>query len=254
MKRNWLIELRKSKKMTQENVATNAFIDRGYYAQIEKGVRNPSFSVALNIAKTLDFHPSLFFQDSSSPQILTNKIYKYFEFTDEGNVLYLYSNFEDYLQNAVTFLLTGIAKNSHTILIDNHENLIEIQQRLETIITNDKEKKTIYLIDADDFNQQDGEKLVKQYFKTHFDENVVIRIWLHGNMELENTVVSKLQTHINGKKILFLRILNALTVSAGTHIELMRKYLYLMTDLEIVYSPLYQSSDYSIIFPPLYQQ
>ena len=61
--REWLIQARKQKRYTQEQVATQCFIDRSYYAQIEKGTRNPSMEVAKKIATALGIHPSTFFTD-----------------------------------------------------------------------------------------------------------------------------------------------------------------------------------------------
>ncbi|WP_216827414.1 helix-turn-helix domain-containing protein [Alkalihalobacterium elongatum] len=59
--RNWLREIRKEKGLTQDEVATKAFINRAFYTQIENGSRNPSFEVAKNIANTLGINPSAFF-------------------------------------------------------------------------------------------------------------------------------------------------------------------------------------------------
>ncbi|MBP1934433.1 helix-turn-helix domain-containing protein [Ammoniphilus resinae] len=127
MKREWLIKLRKSKKFTQNAIATKAFIDRGYYAQIEAGVRNPSFTVALNIAKVLDFDPLIFFQNlhnrtNSSQQNINLSVSDCFLNMDKAKILYLYSNLESYLQYEMTFILTGIQKASHTLIIDNKRN------------------------------------------------------------------------------------------------------------------------------------
>ncbi|UOQ45192.1 helix-turn-helix domain-containing protein [Halobacillus salinarum] len=61
--RTWLIHLRKEKRLTQQQVAQTAHIDRAYYAQIESGTRNPSMAVASQIANVLSINPSLFFSD-----------------------------------------------------------------------------------------------------------------------------------------------------------------------------------------------
>lgn len=54
--------------MTQKDVANQCYIDRSYYTQIETGNRNPSRYVAINIAKVLNFDPSVFFtEELSSP-------------------------------------------------------------------------------------------------------------------------------------------------------------------------------------------
>jgi transcriptional regulator with XRE-family HTH domain len=65
--RTWLITIRKRKKMTQEEVASAAFIDRAYYAQIESGGRNPSEEIREQLASILDFHPSTFILADESP-------------------------------------------------------------------------------------------------------------------------------------------------------------------------------------------
>ncbi|MFE8700709.1 helix-turn-helix domain-containing protein [Cytobacillus sp. FJAT-54145] len=80
MKREWLIHLRKRKNYTQKQVATMAFIDRSYYAQIESGERSPSDDVAKSIANILEFHYSTFSLDENpfeyslvnSPMILAH--------------------------------------------------------------------------------------------------------------------------------------------------------------------------------------
>ncbi len=61
--REWLIQARKQKGYTQEQVAMQCFIDRSYYAQIEKGTRNPSMEVAKKISTALGVNPSTFFND-----------------------------------------------------------------------------------------------------------------------------------------------------------------------------------------------
>ncbi|OXS56772.1 transcriptional regulator [Bacillus sp. DSM 27956] len=59
-KRTWLTKLRKRKKMTQQEVAAKAFIERSYYAQIENGIRKPSPEVTIKLGQVLDFHASSF--------------------------------------------------------------------------------------------------------------------------------------------------------------------------------------------------
>ncbi|WP_306010407.1 helix-turn-helix transcriptional regulator [Bacillus sp. MMSF_3328] len=66
MKRNWLIKLRKSKKLKQADIAGQIPINRGYYSQIELGVRNPSEPISKAIGRILNFDPSLLLFDSSA--------------------------------------------------------------------------------------------------------------------------------------------------------------------------------------------
>ncbi len=61
--RFWLLEKRKHKEKTQDYIAYKARISRSMYAMIESGERNPSVTVAKNIAKVLNFDWTLFFED-----------------------------------------------------------------------------------------------------------------------------------------------------------------------------------------------
>lgn len=67
LKRNWLIKIRKNKHLTQQQVASSSYIDRGFYAQIENGIRDPSITVAKKIALALSFNPAAFFSDLADP-------------------------------------------------------------------------------------------------------------------------------------------------------------------------------------------
>lgn len=48
-----LKEVREQSKLTQEDVAKGTGITTGYYARIERGEENPTFSVLENICKAL---------------------------------------------------------------------------------------------------------------------------------------------------------------------------------------------------------
>lgn len=62
MKRNWLIEKRLLKQLTQQQVADAVGISRSYYSDIENGNRSPSGKVAKAIADFLVFSMDLFFK------------------------------------------------------------------------------------------------------------------------------------------------------------------------------------------------
>lgn len=64
--RDWLIKKREVAGYTQEQVAKMAKIKRSYYTMIERGNRRPSVDVAKNIADTLSFEWTIFFQHDSN--------------------------------------------------------------------------------------------------------------------------------------------------------------------------------------------
>ncbi|KEO81128.1 helix-turn-helix transcriptional regulator [Tumebacillus flagellatus] len=61
MKRDWLVERRHSRGLSQLQVAEGAGISRTYYSEIENG-KKPSGSAAFSIASFLEFDMSLFFK------------------------------------------------------------------------------------------------------------------------------------------------------------------------------------------------
>ena len=60
--RDWLIEERRKKQLTHEEVATRCGISRQYYGFIEAGVRNCPVKTAKKIAEVLGFHWEKFFE------------------------------------------------------------------------------------------------------------------------------------------------------------------------------------------------
>lgn len=61
--RYWLEKLRKKAGLTQEEAADLSNIARTTYAMIEQGNRQPSVKVAKNIAQTLNFEWTTFFDN-----------------------------------------------------------------------------------------------------------------------------------------------------------------------------------------------
>lgn len=61
--RQWLIEMRRVKELTQKQVANLAGISRSYYSDIELGYKKPGGKTAKKIADTLGFDMNIFFED-----------------------------------------------------------------------------------------------------------------------------------------------------------------------------------------------
>jgi len=59
--RTWLSSIRDAKGYTQKDVSSNCGISRSFYADIERGVRNPKPSTAQDIATFLGFDWTIFF-------------------------------------------------------------------------------------------------------------------------------------------------------------------------------------------------
>lgn len=64
--RKWLVDTREAQELTQLQIADIVSISRAHYANIENGLRRPSYEVAKKIADILDFDWTLFFEDNEN--------------------------------------------------------------------------------------------------------------------------------------------------------------------------------------------
>jgi putative transcriptional regulator len=64
--RKWLKEMRLQRKLTQNDIAEKANIERSYYTMIESGARTPSVPVAKAIGETIGFNWTIFFDNYSN--------------------------------------------------------------------------------------------------------------------------------------------------------------------------------------------
>lgn len=249
--------------MTQSEVASSAFIDRGYYSQIETGKRNPGLNIASNIAKVLGFDSLMFYQEhldhTSNDKGPGYQIAEYFRRKDSGEILYLYNSAEDHLQHLISFLVSGAGKKSNCLIIDYQKNRYLLQE----ILTESEILKHIHFInkeEIDDLNIYDAIHKRSASQILHGDLKP-IRIWLSEDPHEQNDWFRKLEDYLNARdmkidknKVLFVRSYNASLITAGMHIKMMRNFSYLMTDNEIVDSPFYSAGNKSIIFPSLFIQ
>jgi transcriptional regulator with XRE-family HTH domain len=264
MKRNWLIQFRKAKHLTQEQVAAAAFIDRGYYSQIETGKRNPGLNVANNIAKVLHFDPLMFFQNHLQDQDHSKKfiLSELIKQTFPDNIVYLYNSKEKYHDNLIAFLITTIEARSSCLILEKKGEISHIQKRLQAYLTKDQINKYISIINIEDLNILD----LKDQLNHLLDSNkksgytLPLRVWVHEEKSNTYEWIEKFRNILhsremkNNEDVQFLRSFNASMISAVDHIKMMRNTPYLMTDFEIVNSPLYHSSTTSYIFPSLFIQ
>lgn len=253
--------------MTQSQVASSAFIDRGYYSQIETGKRNPGLNIAINIAKVLDFDSIMFYQEhlthTSIDKSPDYQIAEYFRIKESGEILYLYNSAEDHLEHAMRFLVSGVGKKSDCLIIDYQKNLYLLQEILGEFLTDCEILKHIHFINKEEIDDLDIFDAIHKLSasQTKYGNLTPIRIWLSEEPHDQNDWLRKLEyclkardMKLNKNKLLFIRSYNASLITAGMHIKMMRNYPYLMTDNELVDSPFYGAGNKSTIFPSLFIQ
>ncbi|MFD1637442.1 helix-turn-helix domain-containing protein [Evansella tamaricis] len=270
MRKNWLIELRKSRNMTQEEVAFAAFINRGYYSQVETGKRTPSLNVAINIARVLKFDPMMFYRDhlldfSENGFNLKNNIPETFRSMIDGQILYLYSNPDKFVEHVVTFLVTAGEKDSHCLLIDDYKNYCKVRQKLQASHNHRDINTHLWSVNIGDLKHMDPKQIEQRIldYQIHFTEIKTIRIWINEETVDKVDWLYNFETYLRTKsrnwtkpkvKLLFIRSYNANRISADLSIKMMRMYSHLMTDVEIVHSPIYKNDNKSFLFSPLSTQ
>lgn len=262
VKREWLSQIRKSKSMTQEQVAKLAYIDRAFYSQIENRKRNPSFNVAENIARVLGFSPLIFYKeniDNESNNSVYNIPQKY-RAIDSGGILYVYNSSEMYLQRCMEFLISGIEQNSYCLIIDNLNNNLQIRKNIKDTLNNNDllESNYIQFINKEEVTINKSYDIINhrlEELQWYFGNEKTIRVWIHNGNTRENNMKNQLDTSsLYNNKNIFVQSFEATTITAEMYIKFMRIYPYLMTDYEIVDSPLYITNNNSNILPSFFIQ
>ncbi|MBM7578188.1 helix-turn-helix domain-containing protein [Jeotgalibacillus terrae] len=268
MKREWLIELRKAKELTQQKVADQSFIDRSYYSQLENGVRDPSPSVAENIAKVLNFDFLRFFTDHfyqnepNMPMIKTvrtdHDVLSLVELK-HGKVMYHYSNIEAFSKNTTAFILSKVRQNIPCVIINHNKSSLDIYHELNQLLPQSEIENYVhfcsYDISTDPVNS-DFYKLIKEKVKHHQYFN----IWINDTFLDRKDSFQKLKIFIETCEIelkdykwLLICSFDASMVSANEYIKAMKLFHYMMTDHELVSSPFHnkQYVKASTLFDPI---
>ena len=73
IKRDWLANYRKEKKLTHQEVAEKVNISRQYYGFIENGERTRSVPIAKRLGKLFGFDWPIFFEDDCYKSLHSNK-------------------------------------------------------------------------------------------------------------------------------------------------------------------------------------
>lgn len=258
--REWLIQLRKFKQLTQEQVASSSFIHRSYYSQIEGGKRSPSFNVAKNIAKVLEFNPLQFYKEdernisfepannSLNMDIFQLDILEYFRNLDQGKIIYSYSDFRDYNKYLFEYLLVVIQNNKHCILIEDEEIYLDLKNKLKFICSSENIINYINHFNINECCFEENLLELKDLILRHNNANDNISIWLHEKIPVR--IWDKLlELDLELANIPVVQAFNAALISAGEYIKMMQRHSLIMIDGQIIKSPFYNKNRDSLVLP-----
>lgn len=181
-----------------------------------------------------------------------------------SHILYFYDELEEYLNNAVSFIRTGLELGQHIIIVENRSRMEVILYRLKPFISEEQFER-LNLIDSYQFyeaHESFNYNLVFQNLvvvvQPYLDGAIPVRAWAHVALNDEGFVLENLSTYecrcdlaINQLGILTVCSYSAQTLSATVLIKMMKYHEYVMMDQEIVRSNLYSRQDEAILFPSL---
>lgn len=244
LKREWLYHIRKTRRLTQQQIANRAYINRSYYSQIENGNREPSYQVAVNIAKVLDIDPAQFLKKlNSSSTIQSNQL-----FPTTGPILYLYNSIDRFKQNLFTFLLTGLRNNHVCYMIAPNQTLEQIHTSMDSQLFEYSRKHR--LVFDDEYCHERLSLISKKQAKPLY-------IWYHIEQIGSETEFYKIKLTLellHATRAVIVVSSDAATTTANLHIALLREFPHMMTDDELVDSPLYKHTRSFNIYPTLFIQ
>jgi PAS domain S-box-containing protein len=185
--------------------------------------------------------------------------------SNHGHILYIYEQIEKYIDNAVSYIKTGIELGHHLLMIENKDRYNRIYHELEKSLSHCALRR-IHYVDNYEFYRLYGDfqyESIVQHFKNILlpfqENNIPIRTWAHvewkEQKDIQSTLINyenKADEFVDSSQLISVCAYNGNEISAALHTHLLRNHDYFMTDYELVKSSLY--SKRTDIVPALLEQ
>jgi PAS domain S-box-containing protein len=184
------------------------------------------------------------------------------QISNHGHILYVYEAIDSYVENAISYITTGIEHGHHLLIIDSKERFELIYFRLKELLSVEK-LDYIHYVDNYEFYRL-YEDFHCETIVNHFTEilnpflvqNISIRTWAHVEWKEQDNIYSKIKKFenmadqsVNATELISVCAYDGNQISASLQSVLLRNHEYFMTDSELVKSNLYKKRD--VIFPTL---
>ncbi|MBM6619655.1 MEDS domain-containing protein [Bacillus suaedaesalsae] len=193
------------------------------------------------------------------------RLNKMIDVTNHGHILYIYDSIDCYIDNASTYIFTGVEEGHQVLFIERKELFEQILQTLEQSLT-PEQLKNVHFCDNqeyyrtyDDFN---SEKILEHFSKTlqkMFNPHLSVRTWANVDWKKQESISTKLEHFeimadecVRDSKVISVCAYCGERISATLQNKLLRSHDYFMTDHEFVKSNLYQIRN--VTFPSLWEQ
>jgi PAS domain S-box-containing protein len=180
------------------------------------------------------------------------------ELQEGAHVLYTFTDPERYLDNAVSFISTGLKFAHGTIFVDDNSILDVIKKRLIIKGFSEEDISKILFLNSKDFygaeNVFDINKILNSSgwaFKKFLDQDIPIRSWakvqwladqccLREKLKTYEFESDKAVNHIHSFSIC---AYDGSKLDASTQLEIMKSHQYIMTDNELTISNFYKNDN-----------
>lgn len=184
---------------------------------------------------------------------LTNNM----ELINGAHILYTYSDYEKYIENAVSFVSTGLTLGHGVIFIDNEETFdVVLNELRQKGFSQENLDKIVFANHIDFYGANDIftiDRVIQTFSKLvqpFIDQEIPLRSWANV-IWLENQccLLDKLKT-FEAEADLFVSQIKTFSVCAydgsmlpsNIHLEMMKNHPYIMTDTEMALSSFYHKS------------
>ncbi|MFF2501151.1 MEDS domain-containing protein [Peribacillus sp. NPDC058075] len=162
------------------------------------------------------------------------------------HIFYHFEQMDYYIENAVSFIVSGIKQGDHIILIENESISVRIFNKVRLVLTAE-EMSNVHYTDNFAFYCKHGDfhtpTIVADFaeiLKPFLDENLTIRTWAHvewgHQLEIEqkiNQFEEVANKSVNEMGIVSVCAYDTATITESIMKNLMKSHEFLMTDIEL---------------------
>jgi hypothetical protein len=130
--------------------------------------------------------------------VLKTKHFKTINDLTEGHLLYFFENVEEYIQNVIEFVISGLEKNQYPIIIENDRIILFVKKILESMLNESQLIKVKFLNNFDfyfemgDFRCNSIFKFLPSLIEGYAEKKYAVRSWAHVEWGDEREVHKKL--------------------------------------------------------------
>lgn len=164
-----------------------------------------------------------------------------------GHIFYYTNELNLYIQNSISYIISGIEQGDHILFLENDRIYPLIQNRLEKLLTKEQFTK-IHFINNFDFYWQNNNfhpPTIVSYFSdilnSYEKDNISIRTWGHVEWGNQKEIMQDIEDYekqvnhmLHGKNVISVCAYDAERVPDILKTKLLKTHDFLMTDNDIL--------------------